>query len=190
MPHIVRRVLPTEYSKYRTHLKALDKPSRYLRFCCPATDEFIDRICDHIEEDKDNHILFCIEDENLNFVGIGHLSLEGGMELAFSVLPEHQHKGMGDALLRRCTHYCRTHGILSGCMMCLPTNSAMRHLCIKHGIHIHTEDGETLADIDFNKPNLMTYIDEGININLAVADYLSKRAHNLWTFLPDKPVVI
>ena len=42
----VRRVLVSEYPKYRKHLKALDTESKYLRFGHPIRDEMIDQLCD------------------------------------------------------------------------------------------------------------------------------------------------
>lgn len=171
----VRRVLPHEYPKYRTHLKSLDDASKYLRFGYQIKDEVIDKLCDGFESNQDKHVLFCIENIDLEFVAIGHISLEGEMELAFSVLKSHQGQGMGNALIKRCISWCRTHDKLKGCMVCLTSNAAIRHLCVKHGIHIHNEHGETLADIELDSPNITTYLAEAADSNLAVVDYLGKR---------------
>jgi GNAT superfamily N-acetyltransferase len=171
----VRKVLPHEYSKYRNHLKALDDASKHLRFGYLIKDEMIDQLCDKFESELDKNILFCIEDHNLNFIAVGHIALYTDMELAFSVLKEHQGNGLGNALMRRVIQWCRTHGKLKGCMVCLSTNSAIKHLCLKHGIHIHSEHGETLADIELDHPSITTFFTEATDVNLAVADYLGKR---------------
>jgi len=60
-------------------------------------------------------------------------------------------------------------------MVCLSTNAAIKHLCLKHGIHIHSDQGETLADIELDHPDVLTYVSEATDSNLAVVDYLSKR---------------
>lgn len=179
----VRRVLPHEYGKYRTHLKALDADSKVLRFACALSDTVIDNLCDGFEAHPDKHVLFVIENERLEFVAVGHISLEGEMELAFSVLKEYQGQGMGDKLMHRCIQYCRTHNILIGCMVCLATNAVIKHLCTKHGIHFHSEHGETLADIELDRPNVTTYINEATDSNLAVIDYLTKRTLLPWTLV-------
>ncbi len=181
----VRRVLPTEYSKYRKHLKLLDPESRNLRFAHPVTDEVIDNLCNKWESESDKHILFAVEDSHLNFIGVGHIALEDGMELAFSVLKDHQGQGIGSKLMERCIHFCRTHDLLNGCMVCLSHNATIKHLCIKNGIHIHTEYGETTADIHLDKPNVTTYVTEATNSNLAVIDYLTKRTMLPWTLVQE-----
>lgn len=179
MPYAsVRRVLPHEYPKYRQHLKALDAESKTLRFGYPVTDYVIDQLCDQIEEDHSNHVLFAIENRKLEFIAIGHIAVEQGMELAFSVLKKHQGKGFGNLLMRRCIQYCRTHGILKGCMVCLSSNATIRHLCKKYGISLENDQGETLASIELSPASMDTYISEAIDDNLSALDYITKRAIN------------
>jgi GNAT superfamily N-acetyltransferase len=178
----VRRVLPHEYGKYRTHLKALDADSKVLRFANPLSNDSIDKLCDGFEAHPNKHILFAIENNNLEFVAVGHIALEGEMELAFSVLKQYQGQGMGNALMKRCIQYCRTHQILKGCMVCLTTNSTIKHLCTKYGIHFENDHGETLADIELDQPTSTTFINETTDSNLAVMDYLSKRWTRPWAF--------
>jgi GNAT superfamily N-acetyltransferase len=176
MPYTaVRRVLPHEYPKYRKHLKALDEASKYLRFGYQIRDEMIDALCDKFEAEPEKNILFCIENDDLDFIAIGHISNQEELELAFSVLKGYQGQGMGSALMKRAIQWCRIHSKLKGCMVCLSTNQAIKHLCLKHGIHIHSEHGETMADIELDSPNITTYINEATDSNLAVADYLGKR---------------
>ena len=174
----VRRVLPHEYPKYRTHLKQLDAESKVLRFGFPTNDSVIDTLCDKFEATPDKHILFAIEDANLNFIAVGHIALEGEMELAFSVLKEYQGQGMGNKLMKRCIQWCRTKGILEGCMVCLSTNSTIKHLCKKYGISMTSEHGETLATIKFGQADVTTYVSEVTDSNLAVIGYLGKRVLN------------
>jgi GNAT superfamily N-acetyltransferase len=176
MPHTtVRRVLAHEYPKYRAHLLALDTDNRYLRFGYPIQDAAIHELCAGFEANWTDHILFAIENHDLEFVAVGHVSLVGDMELAFSVLKQHQHQGMGNALMKRVISWCRTHGELKGCMVCLTTNAAIQHLCIKHGIHVHREQGEILADIELDSPNITTYLSEAADSNMAIMDYVGKR---------------
>lgn len=176
MPYTtVRRVLPHEYPKYRAHLKALDRESKTLRFANPLSDEVIDKLCNKWEQDHAHNVLFCIEDNSLDFVAVGHIALYNEMELAFSVLKQYQGHGMGSLLMKRVIQWCRTNGKLKGNMVCLSTNQVIKHLCLKHGIHIHNEHGETMADIELDNPNITTYLTEATDSNLAVMDYLGKR---------------
>ena len=177
MYSIVRRVLPHEYGKYKTHLQALDAQSKHLRFGTVLSDSIIEKFCDRLDPYK--HILFCVEDTELNFIGVGHISLENGMELAFSVFKEHQGRGLGSSLMKRCIQWCRTNNILKGCMVCLPHNRVIKHLCSKHGIHLSTEQGETTAAVSLDKPSIDTYVSEGVASNLAIIDYAVKRTWSL-----------
>jgi acetyltransferase len=173
--NIVRRVLAHEYPKYRKHLKALDRDSKTLRFANPLSDEVIDNLCDKWVADHAHNILFAIENDDLDFVAVGHIALQDGMELAFSVLKDYQGQGLGSLLMKRVIQWCRTNSKLKGNMVCLSTNAAIKHLCLKHGIHIHSEHGETMADIELDSPNITTFISEATDNNLATMDYLGKR---------------
>lgn len=180
MSYTVRRVLPSEYSKYRTHLLALDKDSRYLRFGFAASDHIINRLCDTFEEKREEHVLFAVENSTLDFVAIGHVAITPDMELAFSVLQEYQGKGLGQKLMRRCIQWCRLNGHLTGCMVCLSRNATIRHMCKKHGIHMSSEDGETLGDIRLDDPSLNTVLNEASDMNQAVIDFITKRVRLPW----------
>lgn len=173
----VRRVLAHEYPKYRKHLKALDRDSKTLRFANPLTDEVIDQLCDKWEADHEHNILFCIENSDLDFVAVAHIAIDENheMELAFSVLKEYQGRGMGTDLMKRAIQWCRTHDFLHGSMICLSTNSVIKHLCTKHGIHMESEYGETLAEIHLDHPSLSTFWVEATDSNLAIMDYWGKR---------------
>lgn len=181
--HIVRKVLSNEYHKYRAHLKALDAESRRLRFTSTVSDAIIDSLCDKIEADTEHHVLFAIENADLEFVAVGHVALFANMELAFSVLKEYQGQGMGSLLMERTIQYCRTQNVLKGEMLCLSSNAAMRHLCSKHGITMHSEHGETTADIELSSANALTYWREGLSANIGAIDYLSKRTMYPWSIL-------
>lgn len=181
MSHTVRRVLPHEYSKYCTHLKALDDASRYLRFGFAIKDEMIDRLCAGFEQEPSKHILFCVENNELEFIAVGHVALGDTTELAFSVLKEHQGTGIGNLLMKRCIRYCRTHNIYSGYMMCLSQNTAIKRLCTKNHIQVHSAHGETEADIEFAKPSLITFMKEGLAMHNGALDYALKRASLPWT---------
>jgi GNAT superfamily N-acetyltransferase len=170
----VRRMMPIEFPKLRAHLKALDADSKSLRFGYHVSDEVIDALCDGFKKKQPQHTFFIIENANLEFVAVGHVSTEYDMELAFSVLKDHQGQGMGDTLMKRCIQYCRVIGKLKGCMVCLNSNAAIRHLCRKNGIKLTTEMGETLADIELDHPDLSTYINEGVDTNLGAWEYLKK----------------
>jgi GNAT superfamily N-acetyltransferase len=171
----VRRVLPHEYPKYRSHLKLLGTESKVLRFGIPVSDQVIDTLCDKFETCSNQHVLFAIENDSLEFIAVGHIALEGEMELAFSVLEDYQRQGLGNLLMKRCIQYCRTHHILKGSMVCLTSNTRIKHLCKKYDITMENCSGETLAEIKLPIATPMTYVNEVAENNLGMADYLTKR---------------
>jgi GNAT superfamily N-acetyltransferase len=174
MSHIVFELPYHEYDRYRKHLLALDIDSRYLRFGYHITDETINTLCNMFEENFHRHRVFIIEDDNLDVVGAGHISLEGRpIELAFSVLKSYQGKGMGHSLMSRVVEWCQNRGIKAGCMICLKHNAAIKKLAAKHGILV-SDGGETLADIQIPDVNAVSLIHEAVDNGISKLDHLGK----------------
>jgi GNAT superfamily N-acetyltransferase len=178
MPHLVYRLRPEEYSRYRKHLLALDNESRYTRFGFVIKDEVIDQLCNKFELNYLYHKIFVIEDENLNVVAAGHISLESGeTELAFSVLPQYRRQGMGNSLMTRCIEWCQNRNIKGGCMLCLSTNTAIKRLASKHGVLVN-DGGETMANIAIPASTAISVLNEVVDSNLARLDHLGKLQRN------------
>ena len=171
--HSVYRLIPQEYPRYRTHLLSLDQESRYKRFGFHISDDVINKLCDGFEANPKQHKIFVIEDEDLNVIGAGHISLGDETELAFSVLKEHQGRGIGSALMSRCIEWCQNRNIKGGCMVCLSSNEAIKKLAKKHGILIN-QGGDTLADISIPESNPYSIYHEIVDSNLAKLDHLGK----------------
>jgi len=178
MPHLVYRLQPHEYPRYRKHLLALDEESRYTRFGFHIKDEIIEQLCDTFENNTKEHKIFVIENEELEVVAAGHVSLAGGeTELAFSVLKSHRKQGMGSSLMARCVEWCQNRNIKGGCMVCLSTNTAIKRLASKHGILVN-DGGETLANIEIPEPTATSVMHEVVESNLAKLDHVGKLQRN------------
>ena len=178
MLHLVYRLRPEEYHRYRTHLLALDDDSRYTRFGYMIKDEIIEQLCDRFEANPRDHKIFVIENESLEVVAAGHIALEDDTtELAFSVLQEYRKQGMGDALMNRTIEWCQNRNIRGGCMVCLSTNVAIKRLASKHGVLIN-QGGETLANIAIPEATAGSVINEVMESNLAKFDHMAKVQRN------------
>lgn len=178
MAHLVYRLRPLEYNRYRKHLLSLDGESRYTRFGFMISDEVINQLCDRFEANPREHKIFVIEDENLNVIAAGHISLEGNeTELAFSVLTPYRKQGMGSSLMGRCIEWCQNRNIKGGCMVCLSTNTAIKKLASKHGVLIN-DGGETFANIAIPEPTASSVMHEVVDSNLARFDHLGKLQRN------------
>jgi GNAT superfamily N-acetyltransferase len=141
-------------------------------------DEVIEQLCDRFEANPKEHKIFVIENEALEVVAAGHISLEGGeTELAFSVLKEYRKQGMGDALMKRTVEWCQNRNIKGGCMVCLSTNVAIKRLASKHGVLIN-EGGETLANIGIPEATPTSVMHEVVESNMARLDHISKVQKN------------
>jgi GNAT superfamily N-acetyltransferase len=178
MSHLVYRLRPEEYHRYKTHLLALDSDSRYTRFGTIIKDEVIEQLCDRFETNYQQHKIFVIEDENLKVVAAGHIALEDdSTELAYSVLKEYRKQGMGDALMSRTIEWCQNRNIKGGCMVCLSSNTAIKALAKKHGLLIN-QGGETMANITIPQATVTSVMHEVIDSNIARADHIGKVQRN------------
>jgi GNAT superfamily N-acetyltransferase len=134
----------------------------------------IDRVCDRVEKNPTNHKIFVIEDDECAVIAVGHISLEDDpVELAFSVLKEHQGQGMGSALMKRCIEWCQNRSIKTGCMVCLSRNTAVKKLALKHGIMIEEAD-ESEATLSIPNLNAGSVIKEIAEDNIAMFDHMGK----------------
>ena len=174
MPHIVFELPYHEYNRYRAHLLALDDESKYLRFGYQIQEETINALCDKFEENFQRHRVFVIENEELEVVGAGHISLEDRpIELAFSVFKQYQGTGMGHSLMGRVVEWCQNRGIKAGCMVCLKRNAAIKKLAARHGILVN-EGSEVMADIHIPDASAISLIHEATVNNMAKFDHLGK----------------
>jgi GNAT superfamily N-acetyltransferase len=174
MSHIVFELPYHEYNRYRAHLLALDDESKYLRFGYQIQEETINALCDKFEENFQRHRVFVIENDDLDVVGAGHISLEDRpIELAFSVFKQYQGQGMGSSLMGRVVEWCQNRGIKTGCMVCLKHNNAIKKLAQHHGILI-SEGGEVMADIHIPDANAVSLMHEAAVNNIAKFDHLGK----------------
>ena len=173
--HTIYKLPQNEFHRYRTHLLSLDDESRYMRFGFPIRNETINELCSKWELNADKHKVFAIENENLEVVGVAHVSLEDEIpELAFSVFKECQGKGMGDALMKRAIEYCQNKGIKNGCMVCLGTNDKVKGLARKNGVLVKTEDGDSHGAITIPDPTPVSYWKEYFEDRMGNLDHLGK----------------
>ncbi len=175
MSYTIYKLPAHEFYRYRTHLLSLDEESRYMRFGFFIKNEMINELCNKWELNSDKHKVFAIEDDNLEVVGVAHISLESDpAELAFSVFKEHQGKGMGDALMARAIEYCQNRSIKHGCMVCLGTNDKIKRLARKHNVLVKTEEGDSHGEIEIPDPTPVSFWKEYMQDNVAKLDHLGK----------------
>lgn len=175
MTHTIYRLTRLEFHRYKTHLLSLDDESRYFRFGFHIRNETIIELVNKWEQEFDQHKIFVIENEDLEVIGVAHISLvDNPAELAFSVLKQYQGQGMGDSLMQKAVEYCQNHSIKTGCMVCLGSNDKIKRLARKHKILVKTEDGDSHGEIAIPSPTPVSLWKEYVEDNLARMDHLGK----------------
>ena len=175
MTYTIYKLPPGEFYRYRTHLLSLDEESRYMRFGFFIKNETINELVSKWELNPTKHKVFAIENDNLEVVGVAHISLEDNpAELAFSVFKDYQRQGMGDALMARAIEYCQNRGIKHGCMVCLGSNDPIKKLARKHNVLVKTEDSDAMGAIEIPNPTPVSYWKEYAEDNIAKIDHLGK----------------
>jgi len=173
--HTVYKLLSGDFSRYRTHLLLLDEESRYMRFGFFIKNETIMDLCKKWEANFDKHVVFGIENDDLDFIGIAHISLEDEVaELAFSVIKGYQRHGYGSALMVRAIEYCQNHNIKQGSMVCLSHNEPIKKLARKHNVLVNTANGDSDAEIVIPAPSAISVWKEYWVEHLSKLDHLGK----------------
>ena len=171
----IYKLQPHEFERYRNHLLSLDDESKYMRFGFHIRSETISDLCSKWQSNYDKHQIFVIENDNLDVVGVAHVSLEEETpELAFSVLKDHQKQGMGDALMKRAIEYCQNKGIKHGYMVCLMSNDKIKGLARKNGVLVHSEEGDSYGDITIPAPTPVSYWHEYLENTMGTIDHVGK----------------
>lgn len=174
--HTIYSLPAYEFDRYRTHLLMLDKDSRYMRFGFQIKDDGIETLIKKWKENTSNHKIFVVENDNLDIVGVAHVSLDGTpVELAFSVLKECQGQGIGDALMKRAIEYCQNQGIKQGCMVCLGSNNKIKNLARKNNVLVTTEDGDSYGQVEIPNLTAISIWKEYWDDNIAKIDHYYKK---------------
>ena len=172
--HSIFRLPASEFHRYKTHLLSLDNDSKLMRFGYQVKTETILELSKKWAKEPEKHVIFGIENDDLELVGVGHICLEEQEpELAFSVLKEYQNQGMGSALMARCVEWCRNRDLKTGTMICLSTNTAIKKLASRHGILVR-DGSETLAEIKIPEANVSSIVHEIVEDNLSTLSHIGK----------------
>lgn len=135
---VIRRLLEVDQGDINSHFRRLDSDSRRARFCGSINDAGIMRYVHSIFQ-RDSILIGAFIDGQLRGVaelrGVFHFwSLNA--EAAFSVDPDWQSIGIGDALFERVLTMAQNRCVRSIRLIYLKENTRMKHLAIKHGARL------------------------------------------------------
>lgn len=150
-----------EYSEYAGWVKKLDADTRGTYFGIQYTDEQIDNLVNGIVAHADKHHFLVAEYKN-QWIGTVHIAEVNDDEVEFGFIVDQQHRGHGiaDRMMREAIVWARNRGYGSLYMHCLPYNIPIKRLCVKHGMELHTEYGETDTKLALDPPNINSLVEE------------------------------
>lgn len=161
-PITIRRLWPAESGLFRAHFDRLDETARANRFGGAVHGSFIDAYVRSAF--AGNGLVYGAFVEG-NLHGVGELKLIStsypwSAEAAFSVEPEFQHRGIGDALMERLIAVARNRGISAMDLWCRTSNSTMRHLADRHGADLEFLGEEAHGRLTMPFPTPSSLIEE------------------------------
>ena len=151
---LIRRLWAVDQEAISNHLLRLDAETRRVRFGGAINDESVKAYASCILRYDS---IVCGAFINGTLRAIAELrglyrSWPAMAEAAFSVEPDWQNGGIGDALFERVIAFARNRGVKTLYMTCLRENERMRHLAAKHHAQLYFCPGEVEATLDPNWP--------------------------------------
>ena len=159
---VTTRFLATdEYSRVQDFLCAMSSDSRAIYFGTPVSDEYIAGLCARVAADPNHHQYFVAEIEN-EIVGMIHVAVidTRSVELAIAVSERMRRQGIGDRLMREVLVWARNRLFTNIYLHCLQRNIAVRRLCERHNLSVHSEEGDSEAEAHLPPPSFYTIFKE------------------------------
>ncbi|MFC5386402.1 GNAT family N-acetyltransferase [Aquamicrobium segne] len=149
---VIRQLRPSDLPKFRDHLLRLDATSRRERFNGLVHDRFISAYAYRSFAAGTTIIAYLEGDEVLGAAEIHERAgtQEPTAEIAFSVEPHLQHRGLGRLLFAQLIEKARDFGYTKLLISTTPQNAPMRALARRYNAHLAFQDGETLGNIDLD----------------------------------------
>jgi RimJ/RimL family protein N-acetyltransferase len=178
-----RKLRPFERGLYVAHLRALSPDDRRRRFQSSIDDEVLRTYVERIDFARTT-ILGCFVRGALR--GAGEVAFEGApmaertAEVALSVEPAFQKRGIGAALTHRLVRLARNRGAAAVWMFCLPDNEPMRRIARGLGGKLLLKDGTLDARVAVRPGTPLSHLeerlDQGWGLYGAISDLILPRA--------------
>ncbi len=158
----IRKLWPLEHGAFRRHLLRLDPETRHARFGTAVNDNFLHAYADTARRTGTVIYGAFLGSEMHGSAELRALHTAGdeNAEVAFAIERDHQHLGLGSALMDRIITAAQNRGIGQLHMICMRENAPMQRLAEKFGAHFHVDHGEALGEIEPGKPTPLSLLDE------------------------------
>jgi RimJ/RimL family protein N-acetyltransferase len=156
-----RFLAPIEYMQYASWVKKLDDETRATYFGVKYTDEQINNLVNGIVNDYTKHH-FLVAEYKGEWIGTIHIAdtVPGEVEFGFIVDKEHRGNGIADRMMNEAILWTRNRGYSAVYMHCLSWNTPIKRLCLKHGMELETEYGETETKLPLPPADMTTIAEE------------------------------
>jgi GNAT superfamily N-acetyltransferase len=149
---LIRRLLPSDFERFRDHLLRLDAKTRRDRFSAAVSDSFLETYAARGFAADSGAVIFGHVAEGAVH-GVAELCQfpvpdRHEAEAAFTVEPVYRRRGIGTGLFRRALLAARNRGVATLHVRCLPENRAMQSLARRHGARLLFDVDETLGKVE------------------------------------------
>ena len=164
-PYHIRKLWPIDGGAFRRHLLRLDPETRHHRFGTAVNDSFLEAYAGTARRlgtviygaFRGSEMHASAELRALHPLG------DDMAEAAFAVEREHQHHGLGSALMDRIITTAQNRGIGELHMICIRENGRMQRLAEKFGARLKVEDGGFVGHLESHQPTPVSLMDESFN---------------------------
>jgi GNAT superfamily N-acetyltransferase len=165
----VHRLDPDLRPTLVAHFLSLPPMDRHLRFGTGLAPRVIAGYVERIDFSRD--AVFGVHDDGLAMIGVAHIAFDGERaELGLSVLPEHRHRGVAEALFKRAIAHARNRGAPEVFMQFLSTNVPMRLIAQRFGMDIVSRGVEAYARLELVPASTLSIVGEAVTDAVALVE--------------------
>jgi RimJ/RimL family protein N-acetyltransferase len=157
-PGCVRRLGHSDHASVCAHLARLGPDDRYARFSHPMDESALGNFCQGVSWLRTFLLGFFVDDQ---IRGLGELRLRSyrdprRAELALSIEPDFQNRGIGTQLFRGLLLLARSRGVECVWMQYRAESLRLRHIAARFGATITVERGEAEGHVDLRSPSVLS----------------------------------
>ena len=174
----IRSLGSSHGARIATHLLALNRPDRYLRFGYAASDEQIRHYVAGLKFERDE--IFGIYNRRLELIAMAHLAfstdpqLKSCTEFGVSVLAHARGRRYGSRLFDRAVMHARNEGVDIMFIHALSENTVMLNIARKAGARIERDGSDSEAYLLLPPADLDSRVTELVEEQIAQTDYRLK----------------